>query len=126
MKRSPEIDAYLAALPDDQRTALQHLRETIAAAAPDAEEVISYAMPAFRYRGRGVVTFLAAKKHLSLFARRPPEMEAELAPFRALKGTLHFTPEQPIPDDAVRSLVRARIADLEAMPIPRPRRAPRD
>ncbi|MCI0347370.1 MAG: DUF1801 domain-containing protein [Chloroflexi bacterium] len=122
MRRSPEIDAYLAPLPADQRAALQHLRETIAAAAPEAEESISYAMPAFRYRGRPVVTFLAAKKHLSLFPMGyHTELEKELEPFKALKGTLHFTPEAPIPDDLVTRLVKGRIAELDARPVARRR-----
>ena len=122
MKRSPEIDAYLAPLPDEQRAALQHLRETIAAAAPEAEETISYAMPALRYRGRPVVSYLAAKKHLSLFPMGyHTELAAELEPFKALKGTLRFTPERPIPDDVVTRLVRGRIAELDQKPVVRRR-----
>ena len=122
MKRSPEIDTYLASLPDEQRTALQHLREVIAAAAPEAEETISYAMPALRYRGRPVVSYLAAKKHLSLFPMGyHTELGEELEPFKALKGTLHFTPERPIPDDVLTRLVRGRIAELDEKPVSRPR-----
>ena len=124
MKRSPEIDAYLEPLPDDQRATLQHLRQTIAAAAPpEAEEGITYAMPGFFYRGRALVSFLAAKKHLSLFALgyHSRAMDAELAPFRALKGTLHFTPDHPIPDDVVTRLVHGRVAEVEQKPILRRR-----
>ena len=122
MKRSPEIDAYLAPLPEDQRAALQHLRETIAAAAPEAEETISYAMPALRYRGRPVVSYLAAKKHLSLFPMGyHTELAEELEPFKALKGTLHFTPERPIPDDVITRLVKGRIAELDQKPVVRRR-----
>lgn len=117
MKRSAEIDAYLAPLPEEQRAALQHLREVIAAAAPDGEETIAYAMPALRYRGAFVASYLAAKKHLSLFARIYDAADHEaLASFKALKGTLHFTPQAPIPDDVVVRLVRGRIAELEAKP----------
>lgn len=122
MKRSPEIDAYLAPLPEDQRTALQHLREVVAAAAPEAEETIRYAMPALRYRGRPVISYLAAKKHLSLFPMGyHTELAAELEPFKALKGTLHFTPDRPIPDDVVTRLVQGRIAELDAKPVIRRR-----
>ena len=120
MKRSPEIDAYLASLPEAQRAALQHLREVVAAAAPEAEETISYAMPALRYRGRPVVSYLAAKKHLSLFPMGyHTELADELEPFKALKGTLHFTPERPIPDDVITRLVKGRIAELDQKPVVR-------
>ena len=122
MNRSPEIDAYLAPLPEAQRSALEHLREVVAAAAPEAEEAISYAMPALRYRGRFVVSYLAAKKHLSLFARLYDEQDHRaVASFKALKGTLRFTPEQPIPDAVVTRLVRGRIAELDAQPAARAR-----
>jgi len=62
-RATAEIDARLARLPADQRDALQSLRQTIAAAAPDAVETISYAMPAFRYRGRALVSYEAFKTH---------------------------------------------------------------
>ncbi len=120
VQRSPEIDAYLEPLPDDQRVALQHLREVIAAAAPEAEESISYAMPALRYRGQPVVSYLAAKNHLSLFPMGyHTELAKELEPFKALRGTLHFTPERPIPDDVLTRLVRGRIAELDQKPVAR-------
>ena len=59
--RSREIDAFLAALPADVQGALEGLRRTITAAAPDAVEVIAYGVPAFRYRGRPLVSFGAGK-----------------------------------------------------------------
>ena len=61
------VDDYLAALPPDQRAALEHLRATIRAAAPDATEAISYGMPAFKQDGRGLVGYAAFKAHCSLF-----------------------------------------------------------
>ena len=73
---SAQIDAILAGLPDDQRGALQSLRETIAAAAPEAVEAISYALPAFRYRGRPLVSFGAAKGHVAFYVMSPAAMEA--------------------------------------------------
>jgi uncharacterized protein YdhG (YjbR/CyaY superfamily) len=122
VKRSSEIDAYLAPLPEPQRTALQHLREVVAAAAPEADETITYAMPGLRYRGRPVISYLAAKKHLSLFPMGyHTELAKELEPFKALKGTLRFTPERPIPDDVVTRLVKGRIAELNEMPVVRRR-----
>lgn len=110
------IDAYLAALPADQRAALQSVRETIAAAAPEAVEAISYGMPAFRYRSRLLVWYLAAKAHCSLFptAAAIDAHRAELADFDLAKGTIRFTPDHPLPKDLVARLVRDRMAQMNA------------
>ena len=112
-----EIDARLAALPADQRAALQALRETIAAAAPEAVETISYDLPAFRYHGRAFMAYLAAKRHCSLFPMGPEIIEAErdaLAAFDTKKGTIRFTPDHPLPPDLVTRIVHARIAQIDA------------
>jgi uncharacterized protein YdhG (YjbR/CyaY superfamily) len=111
------IDATLAALPADQRAALQALRETIAAAAPEAEEAISYGMPAFRYRGRPLVSYSAFKAHCSFFPMSAAMIEAhrhELGDFATAKGTLRFTPQHPLPDDLVARMVRERMAQIDA------------
>src|SRR5438093_10239228 len=110
------IDEYLALVPPKFRAALQRLRKTINAAAPDAEEVISYRMPAFRQNGM-IVYFAAFKDHCSLFGVSPTlrrEFSAELKPFMAGKGTYQFTPEKPIPADLVRRIVKARVAENAA------------
>ncbi len=112
-----QIDAILAALPETQRAALQALRETIATTAPDAEETISYSMPAFRYRGRALVSYSAFKTHCSFFPMSGETIDAhrdELADFRTAKGTLQFTPEHPIPRDLVERIVRERMAQIDA------------
>lgn len=111
-----QIDATLAALPADQRAALQALRETIAAAAPQAEETISYGMSAFRYHGRALVSYAAFKAHCSLFPMSSELVEAhrdELAGFATAKGTLRFTPEHPLPSDLVERIVRERMAQID-------------
>jgi uncharacterized protein YdhG (YjbR/CyaY superfamily) len=111
------IDATLAALPGDQRAALESLRSAIAAAAPDAVEAISYGAPAFRYRGRPLVSYAAAKSHCSLFPMSPAVLErhlGELDGFDTAKGTIRFTPARPIPTEVVRAIVRDRLAELDA------------
>jgi uncharacterized protein YdhG (YjbR/CyaY superfamily) len=112
-----QIDATLAGLPAAQRAALQALRETIAAAAPEAEETISYGMSAFRYHGRALVSYAAFKAHCSLFPMSSAVIEKhrqELAGFATAKGTLRFTPEHPLPDDLVKRIVRERMAQIDA------------
>jgi uncharacterized protein YdhG (YjbR/CyaY superfamily) len=114
---SARIDAILAALPEGQRTALQSLRRTIAAAAPDAVEAISYALPAFRYRGRPLVSFGAAKAHVAFYCMSPAAMERHkdlLAGYDTTKGSIRFRPEAPLPDSLVTTLVRARMAETDA------------
>jgi len=112
-----QIDATLAALPADQRAALQALRQTIASAAPEAEETISYGMSAFRYHGRALVAYAAFKAHCSLFPMSSALIEAhrdELVGFATAKGTLRFTPEHPLSSDLVVRIVRERMDQIDA------------
>jgi uncharacterized protein YdhG (YjbR/CyaY superfamily) len=103
----------LGRVPTKFRLALQRLRKTIKAVAPDAEEVISYGMPAFRQNGM-LVYYAAFKDHCSFFvgsAQCRREFSTELKPFERGKGTLHFTPERPLPSDLVTRIVKARVAE---------------
>jgi len=108
------IDDYLAALPADQRAALEKLRGTIRAAAPKAEECISYQLPAFRLDGNVLVYFGAAAKHLSLYPGSVAAIAAhreELKNYSTSKGTIRFLPTRPLPVTLVRKLVKFRIAE---------------
>jgi uncharacterized protein YdhG (YjbR/CyaY superfamily) len=111
-----EIDAYLATLPDDMRKALQALRRTIQAAAPGAVEAISYGAPAFRYRGRPLAAYRAAKAHCAFYPMNPAVIDAhrdELAGYDTAKGTIRFTPDRPLLDALVSTMVKARLAEIE-------------
>jgi uncharacterized protein YdhG (YjbR/CyaY superfamily) len=115
---TPEsVEAYLAALPKASRTALEGLRKTIKAAAPDATESISYQMPGFKDRGRSLVTYAAFKDHCSFFPMSTRVIETyrpELEPYVSGKGTLRFRPEAPIPPALVKKIVRARLEENAA------------
>jgi uncharacterized protein YdhG (YjbR/CyaY superfamily) len=116
-RSSPEIDAFLSGLAEDARSALQTLRGTIAAAAPDAVEGINYGVPAFKYRGRPLVSFGAATSHCAFYVQSPAVMEAhrdELAGYDTSKGTVRFPATAPLPDDLITKLVRARVAETDA------------
>jgi uncharacterized protein YdhG (YjbR/CyaY superfamily) len=106
------IDEYLGALPEDVRRRLQDLRAAIKAAAPDAEERISYRMPAFDLGGI-LVYFAAFKDHISLFptASGVEAFRRELAPYRASKGTIHFPLDRPLPLKLVARIVKFRAAE---------------
>ena len=111
------VEDYLAALPDESRAALEKLRKTIRAAAPEATETISYQMPTFKLRGRVLVYYAAFKDHCSLFPASEAVMEAlgkELKPYFSGKGTLRFTPDKPIPVALVKKIVKARIEEIAA------------
>lgn len=116
-KPMPETTrTFLATLPAPQRQALEHLRQVIVAAAPGAEEYVGYGVPAFRQNG-ALVSFGAGKHHCAFYVQSPAVMEALAADLKGLdtsKGTVRFTPEQPLPDALVTKLVQARIAENTA------------
>jgi uncharacterized protein YdhG (YjbR/CyaY superfamily) len=104
------IDEYLAALSDDKRAALQRLRKIIRAAAPRAEECISYQLPSFRLDGRGLVWFGAAANHCAIYGVVGADKD-ELKDYDTSgKGTIRFQADNPIPATLVRKLVKARIS----------------
>ena len=111
------VDDYLAALPDDKRRALKRVRAQIKAAAPGAIEVLSYGMPTYKLDGRPVVYFGAAKAHLSLYAigvtdaRGRPLTELKKYDTSG-KGTVRFTPDNPLPAALVTKIVKANVARI--------------
>lgn len=112
--RPTTIDEYLAALSDDKRAALETLRTTIQAAAPRAEECISYSLPAFRLDGRMLVAFGARANHCGFYPMSASTVAAfkdELTGYETSQGTIRFQPDRPLPAVLVRKLVKARIAE---------------
>ncbi len=107
------VDEYLAAIPEAPRAALEKLRATIKAAAPEATETISYQMPAFKLDGRFLVSYAAFKNHCSLFprARRSSSCTEALKPYYAGNGTICFTVDDPIPAALVRKIVKTRVKE---------------
>lgn len=117
MANDSRIDAYLATLPADQRDTLQHLRAQIARLLPHASETISYGMPAFARDGRAIVWYAGWKKHCTIYPLTDRFLKAhaqELEGYGRTKGSLHFTPQQPLPDALVEQLVTDRLTDVEA------------
>jgi uncharacterized protein YdhG (YjbR/CyaY superfamily) len=109
------MDEYLDGLPSPQRSALERVRAVVAEVAPDAEEGISYGIPAFIYKGRPLLGFSVAKKHLSIFSFSPAAIESvqnRLGDFQLSKGTIRFTPEKPVPDEVLADVIRARQREI--------------
>ena len=112
--KSATIDEYLATLSKDKRDALERLRRIIRAAAPGAEECISYQLPAFRLDGRSLVWFGAAANHCAIYGVVGTH-ENELEDYDTSgRGTIRFQPNDPLPAALVRKLVKARIAKNKA------------
>lgn len=118
MANPTTVDEYLAALPEDRRAAVEELRRTIVAAAPEATESIAYQMPAMRsHGGRFLVSYAAYKSHYSLFPASDAVVEGlgdELAPYLAGKGTIRFPANRPIPTALVEKILRIRLEENAA------------
>jgi len=106
-----DVDDYLSRVPERLRRPLEKLRQTIRTVAPDAVEVISYQIPTFKYQNRMLVSYAAFTEHCSFFPGAGP-VEAhqnELKAFQTSKGTIRFSPEQPLSATLVKKLVKTRI-----------------
>jgi uncharacterized protein YdhG (YjbR/CyaY superfamily) len=110
------FDEYLATVPEPQRAELERIRQVVRGEVPDAEEATSYGLPAFKYKQRPLLGVRASKNHLSVFPFSPEAVEAardELAGFDLSKGTVRFTPENPIPGAALKQLLDHRLREIE-------------
>jgi len=108
-----EIDAYLANVDEPKRSTLQRLRRTILEVIPDAEEGISYGLPAFRVQGKVVAGFAAFKNHLSYLPHSGsvfPVLRDELGAYKTSTGALRFPIDSPLPKLLVEHLVKVRVA----------------
>ncbi|HTA32006.1 MAG TPA: DUF1801 domain-containing protein [Solirubrobacteraceae bacterium] len=113
---SAEVDRYLAVLDPAPRAVLEELRRTILEIVPEAEQVISYKVPAFKVNGEVVAGFAAFKSHLSYLPFSGsvlPRMGAGLASYEMTKSSLHFTVERPLPKELVERLIAVRRGDLD-------------
>ena len=111
-----EIDDYLAKLAEPKRATLQELRQTIHDILPDAEEVISYGMPAFRLNGKVIAGFAAFKNHLAYMPHSGSvftELREELAGYASTEGSLHFPIDKPLPKTLVKKLIAVRLSQVK-------------
>ena len=115
MERAQAVDRYIASQSDDRRVAMETLRDTINAAAPDATETIAYGMPALRGKsGSFLLSYDAVKNHYSVFPASEAVLEAggdELKPYISGKATIQFPADQPIPTALITRIVKARVVE---------------
>lgn len=107
------MDEYIAGFPDDVQTVLRQIRSTIRAAAPDAEETISYQIPTFTLHGTYLIYFAGFKKHVSVYPAPVdnPEFAEEMAVYGSGRGTARFPLNRPIPLDLITRMVKFRIQE---------------
>ncbi|MFB3889142.1 MAG: iron chaperone [Candidatus Bathyarchaeia archaeon] len=107
------VDEYIAMFPRNIRDLLQELRRTIREAAPEAQEMISYGVPAFKLQGKGLVYFGGWKSHVGFYVGTSAieAFKKELSPFKLAKGTIQFPLDKPIPSELVKKIVKFRIKD---------------
>ena len=115
MKQFKTIDQYIRLFPENVQALLRKLRQTIHAAAPKAEETISYRMPAFRQKSI-LVYFAAFKDHIGFFPTSSPirAFQKELSRYKTSKGTIQFPLDKPIPLNLVRKIVKFRVKESTA------------
>jgi len=109
-----DVDEYLRGLDERKRTTLETLRLTILEIIPDADQVISYGVPAFRVDDTTVAGFAAFKSHLSFLPFSGgvlPQLTSELAGYSMTKSSLHFPIDQPLPKALVAKLIATRLAE---------------
>ena len=116
-EQADTVEEYLTVVPEAMGRSLALVREHIRAAIPDVTEKISYGIPIFAYRGKGLVGISAAKKHCSLHLMSPPAAAAlagRLTEGKLVGVTLQFAPEAPLSETIVRLIVAHRIAEVDA------------
>jgi uncharacterized protein YdhG (YjbR/CyaY superfamily) len=112
-----DIDRYLDALDATKRTTLQQLRQTILSIVPDAEEGLSYNVPAFRKDGAVIAGFAAFKTHLSYLPFSGsvlPQLSKEIAGYGGTKSSLHFAVDTPLPKGLVKKLIEVRLREVHS------------
>lgn len=110
------VDDYLAGLGPDDRAAFERIRAVALGEVPDAGQATSYGLAALTHRGKPLVGFRVSGGHLAVYPFSPAAVDAGrplLDGFALSKGTIRFSAAQPLPEDAVRAVVRARVAEID-------------
>lgn len=105
------IDVYFNTVTPAQKAEFERVRSLVKSVVPDAEETISYGMPAFRYKGKYLLGFAVSTGHLSLHPTPEPiaELKDKLAKYKTAKGTIRFTLEKPLPDSLIKQIIKIRL-----------------
>lgn len=113
-KHYQSVDAYIATFPSEVQVILQKIRETIREAVPEAEETISYQMPAFKIKGKALVYFAAWKEHIGFYATPSGNsaFKKELSVYQGAKGSVQFPLSQPMPYALIKKIALFRKTEI--------------
>lgn len=116
MKTAASVDEYIQSFPDDVQSILKKIREIIRNAAPEAEELISYQMPAYKLNRKPLVYFAAWKEHIGFYATPAGNkaFKKELAAYQGAKGSVKFPLNKPIPYDLIKKIAEFRAQEITA------------
>lgn len=111
------IDDYLNKISEPNRSELERIRKIVNTTVPEAEEVIDYGMPAFKYKGKYLIGFHVFKNHMSLFPTAEPieAMKSKLIGFTLSKGTIQFTADNIIPEPIIRNLILHKLDSIDKL-----------
>lgn len=110
------IDDYLDGLEPADRAVIEHVYDVVRATVPGVEQGTSYGMPAMLHQGKALISVMRTKKHIGIypFSGRVPAVVAEsVEDLDYDKGTIRFQPDHPLPDDTIRAIIDARVAEIE-------------
>lgn len=118
MSKNNQIDACIQAAPGVAQAKLKQLRALIQEFLPEADEAISYGMPAYKLRGKGVVAFAGYKQHVGFYPMSGSLIEDfkhELAGYKTSKGAVQFSLDKPLPKTLIKKLIRARVKQIQVV-----------
>lgn len=111
-----EVDAYLSNVEPKQKAELERVRRIIRETVPDAVELISYGVPAFKYNDQPLAYYSVSKDHMSFFPTSGPVsmLGDKLTGYKTSKGTIQFTLEKPLTEELIKEILAVRIGQLDA------------
>ncbi len=103
------VDDYIATIANPEKSVLEHMYAVVRETVPDTTEELSYNMPAFKWRGKGLVAILSNKDFMSIYPFcNHDRLGLDLSGYETTKGSIHFTLEKPVPDTLLREIIAAR------------------
>jgi len=115
MEAMSVIDDYLATLSGAEKVTLAHMYDVVRQTVPDVTEELSYAMPAFKYKGKGLVAIMANKNFMSLYPFGSVEgLGVDVSAFEQTSGSIHFSVDKPISDELLEVIILARKEQIES------------
>lgn len=109
------VDAYIASVKPEERAVFNDMVRVLKEILPDVEQGLSYGMPSFLYKGKGVLSFVVAKKFLSMYpfsGKVLSKVETKLKEFETTTGSVHFSVEHPVPETLLREILTLRIQEI--------------